>query len=90
MGEQVGQDKLRVNITTNQLLTQGEAQFSAEMGPLDLDYGSLEVNTGYSLNGSALLEFTFARRSNDSGDVPLQNRTLFPGLRNGNRTSRTR
>lgn len=90
MGEQVGQDKLMVNITTNQLLTQGEGQFSAEMGPLELDYGGLESNTGFSLNGSSFLEFSLARRNNDTGDLPLQNRTMFPGLRNGNRTSRTR
>ncbi|XP_041955841.1 ADAMTS-like protein 2 [Alosa sapidissima] len=90
MGESVGQDKLMVNITTNQLLTQGEGQFSAEMGPLELDYGSLESNAGFSLNSSTLLEFTLGRRSNETGDLPLLNRTIFPGLRNGNRTSRTR
>uniref|UniRef100_A0AAY4DYH8 PLAC domain-containing protein n=1 Tax=Denticeps clupeoides TaxID=299321 RepID=A0AAY4DYH8_9TELE len=84
--ERLGQDRLRVNISTNQLLTQGERQLPTEMGPLEMDY-DFEFYPQNNPN-SSFLEFALEHRRNDTGDFPLSNRTLFYGLRN--RTNRTR
>ncbi|XP_030647717.1 ADAMTS-like protein 2 [Chanos chanos] len=86
LGERVGSEDLHVNISTNQLLTQGEDIFSTEVGPIELDYSSSEQRI---LNGS-VLEFTLSRRRNDTGDLLFQNRSLIHSFRNNNRTNRTR
>lgn len=75
---------LHVNISTNQLLSEGESPI-AEAEPAELDYSSSEQG---NLNGS-FLEFSLGRRRNDTGDL-FQNRTLITSLRNGSRTNRTR
>ncbi|KAL7839703.1 hypothetical protein SRHO_G00263610 [Serrasalmus rhombeus] len=76
--------RMHINISTNQLLGEGEGLFP-EVEPVELDYSSTEQG---NLTGS-FLEFTLGRRRNDTGDL-FQNRTLIPSLRSSNRTNRTR
>ncbi|KAJ8415571.1 hypothetical protein AAFF_G00425510, partial [Aldrovandia affinis] len=89
LGERIGSEELLVNISTNQLFSQGEGLYSTETEPLELDYGNLEHSPPYPLNGS-LQEFTMGRRRNDTGELLFSNRTVLPNLRSGNRTNRTR
>ncbi|KAL0979609.1 hypothetical protein UPYG_G00187240 [Umbra pygmaea] len=91
LGERIGTDELLVNITTNQLLTEREGLFSSEVGPLEVDYSSVERGTGLvPLNGS-VGEFSLARRRNDTGDLLFPNRTLLvTGTRSNNRTNTSR
>uniref|UniRef100_A0A673X9K7 ADAMTS like 2 n=2 Tax=Salmo trutta TaxID=8032 RepID=A0A673X9K7_SALTR len=84
LGEQIGPDELRTNISTNQLLTEGEGVFS-----LEVDYSSVEQGGLFPLN-SSLGEFSLGPRRNDSGDLLYPNRTLLTGMRSNNRTNRTR
>ena len=83
MGDRIGPDELLINISTNQLLTEGEGLFSSEVGPVDLD-----ISGPFPLNRT--LEFTLGRKRNDSGDVFYSNRTVVPGSRNASRANRTR
>ncbi|XP_041856503.1 ADAMTS-like protein 2 [Melanotaenia boesemani] len=78
----MGPDELLINISTNQLLTEGDALFSSEMG-----LSSLEQARALDLNET--LEFTLGHKRNDSGDAN-QNRTVPSGGRTSSRSNRTR
>ncbi|KAG7481562.1 hypothetical protein MATL_G00068190 [Megalops atlanticus] len=82
-------EELFINISTNQLFSQGEGVYSTETGPLELDYASLQQRTPYPLNGS-LQEVTMDRHRNDTGDLLFSNKTVLHSLRSSNRTNRTR
>ncbi|XP_035591104.1 ADAMTS-like protein 2 [Oncorhynchus keta] len=84
LGKQIGPDELLTNISTNQLLTEGEGVFS-----LEVDYSSVEQGGQFPLN-SSLGEFSLGARRNDTGDLLFPNRTLLTGMRSNNRTNRTR
>ncbi|XP_060895026.1 ADAMTS-like protein 2 [Labrus mixtus] len=79
----IGQDELLINISTNQLLTEGVALFSSEV-----DLSVLEQDGAFGLNDT--LEFTLGRKRNDSGDGSYQNKTVQGGGRNSSRSNRTR
>ncbi|XP_062271354.1 ADAMTS-like protein 2, partial [Scomber scombrus] len=81
----IGPDELLINISTNQLLTEGDSLFSSEVGPVELDLSSLERD---GLNET--LEFTLGRKRNDSGDAPFLNKTVQSGGRTSSRSNRTR
>ncbi|CAK6976179.1 ADAMTS-like protein 2 isoform X3 [Scomber scombrus] len=81
----IGTDELLINISTNQLLTEGDSLFSSEVGPVELDLSSLERD---GLNET--LEFTLGRKRNDSGDAPFLNKTVQSGGRTSSRSNRTR
>ncbi|XP_067084292.1 ADAMTS-like protein 2 [Osmerus mordax] len=89
LGERIGPDELLINISTNQLLTDGEGVFLSEVGPLDMEYVNLESGRRFPFNGT-VGEFSLGRRRNDTGDFFFQNRTVLTVLRSGNRTNRTR
>lgn len=88
LGDRIGPDELLINISTNQLLTEGEGLFSSEVGPMEMDFSGLVQGRPFPLNGT--LEFTLGRRRNDSGDVFYHNRTLLTSLRGTIRSNRTR
>ncbi|KAM7391051.1 hypothetical protein PAMP_021768 [Pampus punctatissimus] len=81
----MGPDELLINISTNQLLTEGDSLFSSEVGPVEVDLSSLERG---GLNQT--LEFTLARKRNDSGDASYHNKTVQSGGRSSSRSNRTR
>uniref|UniRef100_A0A8C4F1S5 ADAMTS-like 2 n=1 Tax=Dicentrarchus labrax TaxID=13489 RepID=A0A8C4F1S5_DICLA len=83
----IGPDELLINISTNQLLTEGDSLFSSEVGPAELDLSSLEQDGPFGLNET--LEFTLGRKRNDSGDSSYQNKTVQSG-RTSSRSNRTR
>ncbi|XP_039906984.1 ADAMTS-like protein 2 [Simochromis diagramma] len=83
MDGRIGADELLINISTNQLLTEGDSLFSSEVGPAEVGLSSLERD---DLNDT--LEFTLGQKRNDSGDS--QNRTVPSGGRTSNRSNRTR
>ncbi|KAJ8006063.1 hypothetical protein DPEC_G00124370 [Dallia pectoralis] len=89
LGERTGADQLLINISTNQLLTEGEGLFSSEAGLLEGDYSSVEQEGLFPLN-SSLGEFSLGRRRNETGDLLFPNRTLLTGMKSNNRTNRTR
>ncbi|XP_046871797.1 ADAMTS-like protein 2 isoform X2 [Hypomesus transpacificus] len=89
LGERIGPDELLINISTNQLLTDGEGVFLSEVGPLDMEYVNLESGRRFPFNRT-VGEFSLGRRRNDTGDFFFQNRTVLTVLRSGNRTNRTR
>ncbi|XP_034452319.1 ADAMTS-like protein 2 [Hippoglossus hippoglossus] len=82
----ISPDELLINISTNQLLTEGGGLFSSELGPGEVDLSSLEREFG--LNET--LEFTLGRRRNDSGDTVYQNKTVQSTGRTSSRSNRTR
>ena len=84
LGKQIGPDELLTNISTNQLLREGEGVFS-----LEVDYSSVEQGGQFPLN-SSLGEFSLGALRNDTGDLLFPNRTLLTGMRSNNRTNRTR
>lgn len=81
----IGPDELLINISTNQLLTEGDSLFSSEVGPVEADLSSLEQDR---LNET--LEFALGRKRNDSGDSSYQNKTVQSGARTSSRANRTR
>ncbi|XP_073323126.1 ADAMTS-like protein 2 [Pagrus major] len=81
-------DELLINISTNQLLTEGDGLFSSEVGPAEVDLSTLEQDGSFGLNDT--LEFTLGRKRNDSGDGSNQNKTVQGGGRTTGRTNRTR
>lgn len=84
----IGPDELLINISTNQLLTEGDSLFSSEVGPAEVDLSSLEQDGPFGLNET--LEFTLGRKRNDSGDSSYQNKTVQSGARTSGRSNRTR
>lgn len=82
LGDRIGPDELLINISTNQLQTDGDGSFPAEVGPVGTDL------SGTGLNET--LEFTLGRKRNDSGDGSYQNKTVPTGGRPSNRSNRTR
>lgn len=83
LGDRIGPDELLINISTNQLLTEGDSFFRAETGP-----SSMEIDGPLGVNET--LEFTLGRKRNDSGDAPYQNKTVQSGGRPSSRSNRTR
>lgn len=81
----ISPDELLINISTNQLLTEGDGLFSSELGPVEVDLSSLEQDGLRDLNET--LEFTLGQRRNDSGDTINQNKTV---QRTSGRSNRTR
>lgn len=79
-------DDLLINISTNQLLTEGAALFSSEAGPPDVELSSLDQEA--DLNDT--LEFVLGHRSNESGDALYQNKTVQGDRRSTGRSNRTR
>ncbi|KAI3372948.1 hypothetical protein L3Q82_023388 [Scortum barcoo] len=84
----IGPDELLINISTNQLLTDGDGLFSSEVGPVDVDLSSLEPDGPFGLNET--LEFALGRKRNESGDAAYQNKTVQSGGRTSGRSNRTR
>ncbi|XP_037633786.1 ADAMTS-like protein 2 [Sebastes umbrosus] len=86
----IGPDELLINISTNQLLTEGDSLFSSEVGPAAEveDLSSLEQDGPFGVNET--LEFTLGRKRNDSGDGSFQNKTVQSGGRTSGRSNRTR
>ncbi|XP_055367110.1 ADAMTS-like protein 2 isoform X4 [Betta splendens] len=85
---QVNADELLINISTNQLLTEGDSLFSSEVGPAEVDLSDLEQDATFGLNET--LEFTLGQKRNDSGDAFYQNKTVPSGGRTSSRSNRTR
>ncbi|XP_058491260.1 ADAMTS-like protein 2 [Solea solea] len=83
---QLSPDELLINISTNQLLTEGGSLFLPEVGPPEAELSSLERDFG--LNET--MEYTLGRKRNDSGDTLYQNKTVQGGGRSSNRSNRTR
>ncbi|XP_041793689.1 ADAMTS-like protein 2 [Chelmon rostratus] len=84
----ISPDELLINISTNQLLTEGDSLFSSEVGPVEVDQSSLEQDGQFGLNDT--LEFTLGRKRNDSGDSSYQNKTMQSSGRTSSRSNRTR
>lgn len=84
----ISPDELLINISTNQLLTEGDSLFSAEVGPAGVDLSILEHDGPFAFNDT--LEFTLGRKRNDSGDGAFQNKTVQSGGRTSSRYNRTR
>ncbi|TKS78188.1 ADAMTS-like protein 2 [Collichthys lucidus] len=84
----ISSDELLINISTNQLLTDGDSLFSAEVGPAEMDLSSVEQDGLFGVNQT--LEFTLGRKRNDSGDIPYVNKTVQSGGRTSARSNRTR
>lgn len=82
----ISPDELLINISTNQLLTEGDGLFSAEVGPAEVDLSSLEAEFGTN----ETLEYTLGRKRNDSGETVYQNKTVQSGARTTGRSNRTR
>ncbi|TKS78181.1 ADAMTS-like protein 2 [Collichthys lucidus] len=83
----ISSDELLINISTNQLLTDGDSLFSAEVGPAEMDLSSVEQDGLFGVNQT--LEFTLGRKRNDSGDIPYVNKTVQSGGRTSARSNRT-
>ncbi|XP_028271093.1 ADAMTS-like protein 2 [Parambassis ranga] len=79
----ISPDELLINISTNQLLTEGGGLFSSEVGPAEL--GLLEQGGEFDLNDT--LEFALGHKRNESGDNTGQNKTV---QRTSGRSNRTR
>lgn len=88
LDERIGADELLINISTNQLLTEGDGLFSSEVGPVEMGLSSLEQDGPFGVNET--LEFTLGRKRNDSGDSSYQNKTVQSGGRPSSRSNRTR
>ncbi|CAG09662.1 unnamed protein product, partial [Tetraodon nigroviridis] len=88
LGGRIGPDELLINISTNQLLTDGDGLFSAEVGPMETGLSGTETDGPLGLNET--LEFTLGRKRNDSGDGSFQNKTVQTGGRPSSRSNRTR
>ncbi|MED6272323.1 hypothetical protein CHARACLAT_029220, partial [Characodon lateralis] len=73
----ISPDELLINISTNQLLTEGDALFSSEVGLSDPE-------RAVPLDLNETLEFALGHKGNDSGDN--QNRTAQTGAGRSNRT----
>ncbi|XP_078107625.1 ADAMTS-like protein 2 [Sander vitreus] len=84
----IGPDELLINISTNQLLTEGDSLFPSEVGPAEADLSSLEQDGLMGINET--LEFTLGRKRNDSGDSSFQNKTVQSAGRTSSRSNRTR
>lgn len=89
LGGRIGPDELLINISTNHLLTDGDGAFSAEVGPVEAG-GLRGTETDGPLGLNKTLEFTLARKRNDSGDGSYQNKTAQTGGRPSSRSNRTR
>lgn len=87
MDGRIGPDDLLINISTNQLLTEG-GLFSSEVGPADVGLTSLDLDGPFGVNET--LEFTLGHKGNDSGDGSYPNKTLHSGGRTSGRSNRTR
>ncbi|KAM9391388.1 ADAMTS-like protein 2 [Pholidichthys leucotaenia] len=83
----IGPDDLLINISTNQLLTEVDSLFSAEVEPAEVSLSSLERGGPFDLNET--LEFTLSHKRNDTGDVN-HNKTVQNGGKASNRNNRTR
>ncbi|GLD73034.1 ADAMTS-like protein 2 [Lates japonicus] len=81
----INPDELFINISTNQLLTEGDGLFSSEVGPVEVD---LSLEREFGLNET--LEYTLGRKRNDSADTSYQNKTVQSGGRTSSRSNRTR
>ncbi|KAK9522036.1 hypothetical protein VZT92_018529 [Zoarces viviparus] len=79
----IGPEELLINISTNQLLTEGDSLFSSEV-----DLSGLDQDGPFGVNHT--LEFTLGRKRNDSGDSSFQNKTVQSGGRTSSRSNRTR
>lgn len=88
LDDRINPDELLINISTNQLLTEGDPLFSSEVGPVEAGLSSLEDDGLFSVNQT--MEFTLSRKRNDSGDGSYQNKTVQSGARASSRTNRTR
>lgn len=89
LDDRIGPDELLINISTNQLLTEGDGLFSSEMGPVEMGLSSsMERDGSFGVNET--LEFTLGRKRNDSGDSSHQNKTVQSGGRPSSRSNRTR
>lgn len=88
LGDRIGPDELLINISTNQLLTDGDSLVSAEVGPVETGLSGTEMDGPLGLNET--LEFTLGRKRNDSGDGSHQNKTVQTGGRPSSRSNRTR
>lgn len=88
LDDRINPDELLINISTNQLLTEGDPPFSSEVGPVEAGPSSLENDGLFSVNQT--MEFTLSRKRNDSGDGSYQNKTVQSGARASGRTNRTR
>uniref|UniRef100_A0A672J2H0 ADAMTS-like protein 2 n=1 Tax=Salarias fasciatus TaxID=181472 RepID=A0A672J2H0_SALFA len=84
----MGPDELLINISTNQLLTEGGAPFSSEVGAAEVGVGGLDGGQPFDL--THMLEFTLGSKHNDSGDQGSPNKTVQNGLRPSSRSNRTR
>ncbi|XP_068167393.1 ADAMTS-like protein 2 isoform X2 [Antennarius striatus] len=84
----ISPDELLINISTNQLLTDGDGLFSSEVGPDDVGLANLEQDGSFGDNET--LEFTLGRKDNVSGDGSYPNKTLQSGGRTSSRSNRTR
>ncbi|KAK5870663.1 hypothetical protein PBY51_003590 [Eleginops maclovinus] len=80
--------ELLINISTNQLLTEGDSLFLSEVGPAVEDLISLEDDDPFGVNET--LEFTLGRKRNESGDSSFQNKTVQSIGRTSSRFNRTR
>lgn len=88
LDDRINPDELLINISTNQLLTEGDGLFSSEVVPVEVGLGSLEEDGLFGVNET--LEFTLGRKRNDSGDGSYQNKTVQSGGRTSSRGNRTR
>lgn len=88
LDDRIGADELLINISTNQLLTEGDGLLSSEMGPAGVDLSSVELDGPFGINET--LEFTLGRKRNESGDSSYQNKTVQGGGRPSGRSNRTR
>ncbi|KAI9543808.1 hypothetical protein NQZ68_008856 [Dissostichus eleginoides] len=84
----IGPDELLINISTNQLLMEGDSLFSSEVGPAEEDLISLEHDGPFGVNET--LEFTLGRKRNESVDSSFQNKTVQSNGRTSSRSNRTR
>ncbi|XP_068594661.1 ADAMTS-like protein 2 [Brachionichthys hirsutus] len=84
----ISSDELLVNISTNQLRTDGDGDglSSSEVAPHEV--GSLEQDASFGDNET--LEFSLGRKNNDSGDGSYPNKTLQSAGRTSSRSNRTR
>ncbi|KAL3062372.1 hypothetical protein OYC64_002225 [Pagothenia borchgrevinki] len=84
----IGPDELLINISTNQLLTEGDSLFSSEVGPAEEDLISLGHDGPFGVNET--LEFTLGRKRNESVDSFFENKTVQSNGRTSSRSNRTR
>ncbi|XP_034027026.1 ADAMTS-like protein 2 isoform X3 [Thalassophryne amazonica] len=88
LDDRIGADELLINISTNQLLAEGDNLFSTEIGAVEVDLSSPERGGPFVLNRT--LEFILGHKRNDSGDGAYLNKTVLTGVRNPSRYNRTR